>query len=64
MIEKAHLARMSLKPPTGPDQTVHVKVEITTEFSDKEAVRLLSRIAIDTPFDEGKTPQNFRILAG
>ena len=55
MIEQKVAA--SKNRPKTPASEFTIKYQISTDFSDDEAARLLSQIQIDTPFDKGKRLQ-------
>ncbi len=56
MIEQEIAAsrKRAATPEARNEANFTIKYQISTEFSDEEAVRLLSGIRIETPFDEGK----------
>src|SRR5688500_10668331 len=51
IIEKQAAAMKAVKVP--PLTSLSIPVQVASDFSDEEAVRLLSQIRIETPFDKG-----------
>ena len=56
MIEQQCVAveRRKNDPNAKTERDFTIQYEISTGFSDEEAVRLLSGIRIETPFDQGQ----------
>lgn len=56
MIEQAcaALEKRKSNPKTKAEREFAIQYQISTDFPDEEAVRILSGIQIETPFDDGK----------